>query len=357
MRSTEAYRPVVLHVVESMGGGVATAVSDYVSNAPECEHHITMAERLSARVSLDPEIKFASVTSMPKGHVPRIWQLRRQVAQLGPRAILHAHSSFGGLYARLAAITTRNPVVYTPHCYGFERTDLTPTARAAVYAAEWVMARRTTVVAGCSPHEATLATKLRPAGTAIFVPNLGPQVKRHRVLTRAVPRSEIRLVGAGRAVQQKDPKFFCAAVRALRSSGVSVNATWIGGGDARVEAMLREAGIRVTGWLDREDAVAAFANADVYLHSAAWEGFPIAILEAAAQRLPIIVRSLDCFQGYDFPFVLSDPQDIVKEWSQIFTPDGVRRSHEFIASVLRRHTPGEQARALSAAYEAAASAG
>nr|WP_280530195.1 glycosyltransferase [Nocardioides dongkuii] len=316
-----------------------------------------MAERPSARISLGPESKFASVTPMPKGHLLRIRQLRRQLAQLGPRAIIHAHSSFGGLYARLAALTARNPVVYTPHCYGFERADLKKAARAAVYAAEWVMARRTTVVAGCSPHEASLATKLRPAGTAVFVPNLGPQTAHRTGLSRAERPLAPRLVGAGRTVQQKDPEFFCTAVNALRSSGVTVDATWIGGGDAKVEAMLRQADVQVTGWLDREEAIAAFANADVYLHSAAWEGFPIAVLEAAAYGVPTVVRSLDCFQDYDFPFVLSDPREIAEVWPQIFTEDGVERAHDFMTRLLRRHTPDEQARALRASYRAVAAAG
>ena len=33
-------RPVVLHVVEAFGGGVAAAVRDYARAVPECEHHL-----------------------------------------------------------------------------------------------------------------------------------------------------------------------------------------------------------------------------------------------------------------------------------------------------------------------------
>ncbi|MFX7785070.1 glycosyltransferase, partial [Acinetobacter baumannii] len=67
---------------------------------------------------------------------------------------------------------------------------------------------------------------------------------------------------------------------------VTVAATWIGDGPSSAPR------VRVPGWAARDDVRAELAELDVYFHTAAWEGFPIAILDAAAMGLPILARRI-----------------------------------------------------------------
>ena len=52
------------------------------------------------------------------------------------------------------------------------------------------------------------------------------------------------------------------------------------------------AGVEVTGWLEQDVAVKEIADCDVYLHTAAWEGYPMTILEAFELGMPVVARTI-----------------------------------------------------------------
>ena len=54
-----------------------------------------------------------------------------------------------------------------------------------------------------------------------------------------------------------------------------LRAVWLGDGDPALRERLRAGGVEVTGWLPREATFARLGAADLYLHSARWEGFPL----------------------------------------------------------------------------------
>jgi glycosyltransferase involved in cell wall biosynthesis len=74
---------------------------------------------------------------------------------------------------------------------------------------------------------------------------------------------------------------------------------------------LLAAGIDVTGWLPREESLRRLAQAGgIYLHSARWEGFPFAILEAHAAGLPLIIRHIPSLADFAFPHEVRDASDV-----------------------------------------------
>ena len=298
--------PRVLHVVESYGGGVADAVASFAESTPHFEHHLLYATRVEAPISRESLATFATAERYVNGHVRRIRQTRRHADRLRP-TLVHAHSSFGGAYARIAVRSPRVPVVYTPHCYAFERTDSGKVTTTAFLAAEWALSRNTSVVAACSPREADLARRLHKSATAIYVPNVA------RVST-TIPAGErngsgITVVGAGRVAAQKDSGAFALVARQMsRVEGVSFR--WLGGGEPRREQELTDAGVEVTGWLNKADLVTELSKADVYVHTAAWEGFPVGLLEAVALGVPSLVLDRPYARGIDRTMVCSDISDL-----------------------------------------------
>lgn len=94
--------PVVLHVVEAFGGGVAAAVRDYARATPECDHHLLCHLRPEA-VNLEDEwdTDFASVRFLPGGHLANLKATRWAISEIHPD-VIHSHSSYAGVYARLA---------------------------------------------------------------------------------------------------------------------------------------------------------------------------------------------------------------------------------------------------------------
>jgi hypothetical protein len=134
------------------------------------------------------------------------------------------------------------------------------------------------------------------------VPNVAPAARAaHGASSGAAPL----LAGGGRLSPQKDPDFFLTAVRRLRATHPDLRAVWLGDGNADDRETLRAAGVEVSGWLPRHEALDLLARADLYLHSALWEGFPLMVAEAVALGVPTLVRRVPSFD--DVPAELALP--------------------------------------------------
>ena len=349
-------RVVVLHVVESWGAGVRAAVLQFVSATPELEHHLLRGIRRSEFTAED-EAGFASVGVLPSGSGAARSAIRRGVAAVEPD-VVHAHSSYAGFFVR-TALRTRpgRRLVYSPHCFAFERRDLSPVRRLLVRIAERVLARNTDTFAACSPGEALAAGRLlsprlspRRAARVIHVPN----VARIPALAMLEHRDANRVVTVGRIGAQKDPEFFRAAVLHLRRNGrPGVDARWIGDGDdATARLRLERDGIPVSGWLSSFDALCALGGAGVYLHTARWEGFPIAILEALELGVPVIARDVPTFAGATATPGLTTPEDMAVAAEELMRGGEAARQRNLAAwqKILGGNTAARQSATLSAAY-------
>jgi glycosyltransferase involved in cell wall biosynthesis len=288
----------VLHVTETYASGVASAIDRYCESTPSLAHHLLWGAQRASSAVATPTGRFESTSVLPSGHVSRLLALRATVRELLPD-VIHAHSTYAGVYVRLAVISTRaRPVVYTPHCFAFERKTSPPLLRAALWLMESVLALNTSCVAACSTGEAERARRLGPWTRVHVVPQLAATtpgtatLPRQRRGGRAVPTQVARLVAVGRLAPQKDPLFFLGVVRRLRESGVRVDATWVGDGDVDLRDALVSGGVTVTGWVDRDGVPAVMAAHDVYVHTAAWEGFPVTLMEAvSAGCVPVLRRT------------------------------------------------------------------
>ena len=67
--------------------------------------------------------------------------------------LIHLHSSWAGLLGRLVPLGRRK-IVYTPHCYAFERRDLSQVVRIGLWLVEKILSRRNAGVFAVSPREA-----------------------------------------------------------------------------------------------------------------------------------------------------------------------------------------------------------
>jgi glycosyltransferase involved in cell wall biosynthesis len=299
----------VLHVSEAFGGGVVAAVRSHVAASPEFRHVLAFSDRLEAPLTghdLDP---FDAVITLPHAPLGAIRTIRR-VGGKGRVDIVHAHSAIGGALARIALRSSEVPIVYTPHCFAHLREDRSRPSRAAYQAAERAMARNTTVYAACAPYEFDQCERLYAQVPRVYVPNALTATDRPP-LAETAPDSRPHLIGMGRLFPQKDPEFFATAVHAVRAAGIELDATWIGDGESHLRRRLLAADIDVTGWLPREESLRRLAQpGGIYLHSARWEGFPFAILEANAAGLPMIIRHIPTLASFPFPHEVRDASDV-----------------------------------------------
>jgi glycosyltransferase involved in cell wall biosynthesis len=119
-----------------------------------------------------------------------------------------------------------------------------------------------------------------------------------REATRAAHRHELGFneahtlfIGVGRMMPQKRPQLFLEHAERIYQRLTHARFLWVGDGplavewDAWVKARGLEGVIRRFPW--RHDVPALLQAADVFMHTAHFEGLPLAILEAMSAALPL----------------------------------------------------------------------
>jgi glycosyltransferase involved in cell wall biosynthesis len=356
-------RPLILHVVESLGSGVTTALEEHLRSAPEYVHVVLGWRRHKAQTGDDLHRLAADVLPLPRGRLAQFLAVRRWVRELQPD-IVHAHSSYAGLYVRLLPKRLARAVVYTPHGFSFERRDVPAPLRAVFRLAEAVLSMRGAGVAAVGPREAELARRLPGRQQVVYVPNV---VRLTELVTPPEPHEleaagsgtgpVLRLATVGRITPAKDPAFFVRLVLLGRELGLPLRWIWVGGGEPVDERALRDAGVLVTGWTSRARALGWLAAADVYVHTAAWEGAPVSVLEAAALGLPIVARRNPALAALDLPVLCDTPEALIEAIRGLLDERRRAEVREHGQRLLRQHRPEAQRAALERLYEAALRAG
>jgi glycosyltransferase involved in cell wall biosynthesis len=356
----------VLHLHFRWGAGSAAAVSDYIRATPAFEHHLVYA--VAPGCQLDDQVQelAASVCELPPGLARQIVAVRRAVAAVEPD-VVHAHSSLAGACARTALGHRWPPsrVVYTPHCYAFERTDVGPVARSAFWLAEAALSLRGGQVAACAPYEADLARSLPGRQHVVYVPNIanpgamqssGTQSRaRASRIGRRGDGDPMAVIAVGRLAPQKAPEMFAAAARIRRDAGDRSRWVWVGGGEADLERQVRSAGVEVTGWLPRRQALEELAASDVYVHTAAWDGAPITVLEAAAAGVPILARRTSAMAALGVEPLFDTAEELADLVGRLGDGSVAPVAERSGQRLREAHTPAAQREALHHVYGLAAS--
>lgn len=276
----------IIHVTEALGGGITSAINTYVDNSSQYQHYLFASVRANDVTGEENNGRFEDVRLVPR-KLSSLAFLKEYIDQIQPD-VIHVHSTYAGVLVRLMPFVDTRKIVYTPHAYAFLRNDH-PLKLKAYYAIEWLLARRTAVTAGCGRDEMNIAMQLHPSGRAAELINICgalPAIHRQPVTTPPV------VVMIGRVCEQKGFAFFADAAERV---GNAARFVWIGGGDEDGVARLKAAGVEVTGWVTRAQVLQHLEQAALYFHSAAWDGFPISVLEAANYDIPMVLRGIGPF--------------------------------------------------------------
>ncbi|MFE4498554.1 glycosyltransferase family 4 protein [Rhodococcus sp. NPDC056743] len=333
----------VLHVSEAYGGGVQSAISRYIENSPSFTHHVLV------RVRAEHNIGEHSTATMEgyDGSLPSfLLHVRAYIQKTRPR-VVHLHSSLAGLL-RAFILPSETKIVYTPHAYAFLRRDYGRFMRMAYRATEVLLTQRKQTVAGISPFEVSSAVRLAGArANVVYIPNVVPhrnQPPKFTSTSDALPK----VVMVGRISEQKDPDFL---VQTALASNAQVQWIWVGDGDSDMRTKLTNAGVVVTGWLPNDQVYRHLASADLYLHTAQWEGAPITLLEAASLGTPVLVRGIDCLEGLGFAMTSNDATGAAIAVDRFFTDQKFQRAARAATEdSLEVHSPEVQSRALEILY-------
>jgi glycosyltransferase involved in cell wall biosynthesis len=299
----------ILHVTEAWAGGIATAIRNSVALLPEWSHSLLYMARPYGPDPASLDVSFDRITRLKPTSMSPFLLARAVEAE--DFDVVHLHSSLAGAYVRLLNLrTSRTRIVYSPHCYAFERTDINRSKKQALVGIEGVLSIRSRRIFCVSPFEASTARRLNSRSKVHYIPHpieLLEEPAQCRALGHAIT--------IGRISPQKDPLYFLNMVREYRRythRKSQIQWTWIGDGEPATRDLLVAEGVRVTGWLPSGDVHELLTSADLYVHTAAWEGAPLTVYEAAAAGLPICARSIPSLESLGVPCLHNSPSDMAR---------------------------------------------
>jgi glycosyltransferase involved in cell wall biosynthesis len=289
----------VLHVAEAFGGGVLKMASTLASRMAEGgdetaiafgrrpETPVDLTEHLSPRVQLH-ELPWGERSL--RGHL-RAARLLRTLAHDWEPDVVHLHSSFAGVVGSLA-LPRRTPSIYTPHGYSFTMQDQSRARRVGFRGLERITSRKVSAVGAVSEAEAALAREVAAEGKVVAVGNGVPELDGLSPDGPIpAPSAPPRVITLGRITAQHIPD---STARILSSVSDVASVEWVGGGgrgDVPVSVVTGR-GVPVTGWVEQQRASELLRAATVCLHWTAWDGLPLAILEALANDVVVVARDI-----------------------------------------------------------------
>ena len=276
---------LIIHVSSVWSGGVRSAIEEYISSTPHCTHNVLT-------IGNEPDDEIVTYAQNQTDFAGKLRNIYKQ--DVGAPDVVHLHSSIaGGLGRLMRPISSQQRrsirVVYSPHGYSFLREDVSRLTAAAFRLMETVLARRIDGVGVVGQDERARALSLG-ARNVIVIPHAA-RYRLGQIAGNELPQqsiSRLTVVGVGRLKPQKDPVQFAKIAAGLPE----VDFAWVGSGDETMAAELRNAGVRVTGWLPPDLVKAELRQSSVALVTSRWEGFPYSIVEALQEGTPVVYRSI-----------------------------------------------------------------
>ncbi len=308
----------VLFITEAMGGGVFTYIVDLANELiNEFDIYIAYGTRpqtpLNYKTYFDSRIHLIEVKNFSRAVCLRrdvkAFSEIRQIAKTINPDIIHLHSSKAGALGRFAFNGKKVKLFYTPHGYSFLMKNYSPAKRCLFKFVERVCACRRCKIISCGYGEHLESLKLTKNADYI---NNGINIKELEELiynTKIKKNDKFTVYTLGRICYQKNPALF----NKIAISMPEIDFLWIGDGELRDE--LTAPNIKITGWIDRNDALKYSLSSDVFVLTSLWEGLPISLLESMYMKKICIVNNVigsrDVIDDSINGFVCEAPEDFI----------------------------------------------
>lgn len=251
-------------------------------------------------------------TFNPIAVVKIIRQVRRAIISSQPN-IVYCHSSFAGVFGRLAAIGTHCKVVYNPHGWAFNMRNTSSMKLRAFRTLEQLLAHFTDKIVCISEaeFESAIENNISSENKLELIPN-GIDIDAVRS-SMGVSLSELGIaedafvVGMiGRLSAQKAPDVFIRAAEIIHKEIPNSAFIIVGDGEQReeIEDFAQQHGLHlvVTGWTDKPYSY--LKDFDVAMLLSRWEGFGLAIVEYMAAEKNVVATRADAI-----PSLIEDGED------------------------------------------------
>jgi glycosyltransferase involved in cell wall biosynthesis len=290
----------ILHLTES-GGGVLEVIKNIAEIDEKNKHFLLVRRRDFSSNSINRSTDSLQIYFW-EGNLFRSYLEYRKLSRKLKFDIVHFHSSRAGGLRFLFRGVHR---AYSPHCFAFERQDISRYFKRIYELIERNLLHQTDGFHAVNELELSWAFKANQSMTLSLYEFVEGSKSRNAV--------EKCIIGLGRICVQKNPNRFIDIVNALRKESENIKVIWIGGGDENLTKSLLDNGITVTGWIDSESVDSYLESGSILLHTATWEGMPIVFYEAWSYGLPIFALSASYLEGISRVNIFNSDAEAVKK--------------------------------------------
>lgn len=282
----------VLHIVEAFGGGVFTFLVDLVNSTCD-EYEVVLACSIRPQTPknykeyIDKRVKIIELKSGVRDisltkDLKSFFEVKRIIKNENPD-ILHLHSSKSGFLGRMACNDKNIKVLYNPHGFAFLKEDESRVKKNIYKSLEYIASKKCASIVAVSHGEYKEALKL---SKKTYLINNGIDIENlPKLNNKKTDINNLKICTIGRISYQKNPKVFNEIARYFPD----IQFTWIGQGE--MIDNLDSPNIKVSGWVNKDEALKIMNESDVFILASLWEGLPIALLEAMYYKKICIVSN------------------------------------------------------------------
>ncbi|MDA8745610.1 glycosyltransferase [Rubripirellula amarantea] len=293
----------ICHIVESFAYGTAKSVNQLCRFlADDACVQVYYGKRQGTELDLvdcDPRVTWVPLPGIGKtAHLENVSFLARRLRR--GVDVVHGHSAYGGMYAKILHRSTSARVVYSPRGYAFLRRDFKALTRQLFCAMERMTADHCLTI-GCGRFESTLAHQL--GGFALQINN-GFSVHD----PEPVDRLDNVVVGAGRVCFQKGYDHFLDVARRMPH----VSFLWVGDaedGEPMAKLPVPD-NVRRVGYMPHSELLDVIRRSRCVFLPSRWEGLSRFLIESIGYAKAIVTSqfggNLDCLDGHP------DKQDLMR---------------------------------------------
>lgn len=275
----------ILHVTECMNAGVEQAIF-YLSNKfKDDDHHLLWASHNDAPTNSQKIADFfgANASHWQGGWVQKLITYQKEVSRKKPD-VIHVHSSKAGVVTRV--LPSKSTLIYSPHCYAFERQDISLNFRRFIWFIENLLNLNTSAISVNWPIEYHAAQKMFIKRKIFFIPLVTLNPTMHYVNPTT---SNYDFLSIGRLRPQKDPAFFSEVARLVPSAKF----LWVGGTESELNSEMSNMSFEISKWMPTRMLEDRIQRSVATLITSEWESGPLTLFESLNQGTPVVVRASD----------------------------------------------------------------
>jgi glycosyltransferase involved in cell wall biosynthesis len=290
----------ILHLTES-GGGVVEVIKNIAEIDKKNKHSLLVRRRDFSSNSINKSTDSLQIYFWEGNLFKGYLEYRKLSCRLN-FDIVHFHSSRAGALRFLFRGAYR---AYSPHCFAFERQDISRHFKRIYELIERKLLHHTDGFLAVNEFELSWALQ----------GNQNMALSLYEYVEESKSRNAVEkcIIGLGRICVQKNPNRFIEIVNALRKESKNIKVIWIGDGDEDLTKNLLDNEITVTGWIDSEGVDSYLEKGSILLHTATWEGMPIVFYEAWSCGLPIFALGASYLEGISRVNVFNSDAEAVEK--------------------------------------------